>query len=378
MMKKVCICIIMVFMATAMVYAQHPQGHRDYSYTSREWKQIARSYPDEFFMTPEARRIAQNVLDYQRNTGGWPKNLPIHRELGEERKVILADKKKRNDSTTDNDATITEMTYLARLYNILSAQNNPDDKEDLKKYKEAFLKGVDFMLSGQYKNGGWPQFWPENRGYQVHITFNDNAMVQTLKVIRDLRDGKAPFKNLIDEKLKKRLSNSFETGVECILNTQSVVNGEPTVWCQQHDRVTLKPTAARSFELASYCSSESASLVRLLMEIPHPDSRIKAAVHGAMKWFEAHKLMGIRVETYRNENGQYDRRVVEDANAGPLWARYYDFETEQPFFCDRDGIPRKHLSEIGYERRNGYGWYSDGPANLYKRYEKWKKLYDQP
>ena len=375
-MKRIISSIIIAVIATA-VHAQHLQGHRDYSYTSHEWKQIARSYPDEFFMTPEARRIAQNVLDYQRITGGWPKNLPIHRELGLERDIVLADKSKRNDSTTDNDATITELTYLARLYNVLSEQKNPNDEEDLKRYKDAFLKGLEFMLSGQYENGGWPQFWPENRGYQVHITYNDNAMVQTLQVIRNLRDGKAPFGNLVDEKMKQRLTTAFDKGVECILNTQIVVNGKPTVWCQQHDKETLKPAPARAFELASYCSSGSAALVRLLMEIPNPDNRIKAAVNGAMQWFEAHKLTGIRVETYRNENGQLDRRVVSDPQAPPIWARYYDLKNEQPFFCDRDGIPRKNLSEIGHERRNGYGWYSDAPASLYAKYDKWKAKYDK-
>lgn len=375
-MRKIITCIIFAFMS-AGVFAQHLQGHRDYNYSSREWKQIARSYPDEFFKTPEARRIAQNVLDYQRITGGWPKNLPIHRELGQERDVVLADKGKRNDSTTDNDATITEMTYLARLYNVLASENNPADRADMNKYKEAFLKGLQFMLSGQYKNGGWPQFWPDNHGYQIHITYNDDAMVQTMQVIRDLRDGKAPFGNLVDAKMRKKLAAAFDKGVECILNTQIVVNGKPTVWCQQHDRETLKPAPARSFELASYCSSESASLVKLLMEIPNPSNRIKEAVNGAMEWFESHKLMGIRLESYRDKNGQNDRRVVNDSKAGPIWARYYDLENEQPFFCDRDGVPKKHLSEIGHERRNGYGWYSDGPARLYRLYNRWKAKYNK-
>jgi PelA/Pel-15E family pectate lyase len=199
-------------------------------------------------------------------------------------------------------------------------------------------------------------------------------MVQTLQVIRDLRDGKEPFGDLVDDDMKERLSKAFDKGIDCILNTQIIVNGKRTVWCQQHDHVTLKPAPARSFELASYCSSESAALVKLLMEVPHPDKRIRDAVDGAMEWFENHKIMGIRVESYRAENGRYDRRVVNDPQAGPIWARYYDFDTEQPFFCDRDGVPRKTLSEIGYERRNGYGWYSDAPATLYKQYAQWKAV----
>ncbi|NPD91081.1 pectate lyase [Prevotella sp. PMUR] len=338
-----------------------------YKYTSREWKSIVRKSPDSFFRTDEAVRIAENVLDYQRVTGGWPKNIAIHEPLGDRRNEVLEAKKRRTDSTTDNDATILEMTYLARLYH-----QRPDER-----YKQAFMKAVDFLLDGQYDNGGWPQFWPENRGdYQTHITYNDNAMVQTLTVIRDLRDGKTPFDIITDKAIKKRLAKAFDKGVECILNTQIIVNGEPTVWCQQHDSKTLAPAKARAYELPSFCSAESASLVYMLMEIPNPDSRVKAAVNGAMKWFENHKLTGIKVVRFIDSEGKSDTKVVEDAGAEPIWARYYDLEEAEPMFCDRDGVPRRTLAEIGRERRGGYGWYSNSPAYLYPEYEKWKKKYN--
>ena len=60
---------------------------------------------------------------------------------------------------------------------------------------------------------------------------------------------------------------------ECILATQIIKDGEPSVWCQQNDRETLKPAPARAYELPSYCSAESAGIVRLLMELPAPDAR---------------------------------------------------------------------------------------------------------
>ena len=364
-MKKHFICIILIMTMAVPLFAQQQLNPKDYEYSSREWKRIVRESPDAFFKTEEAKRIADNVLAYQRETGGWPKNLPIHRPLGDELDIVLSDKKKRNDSTTDNDATILEMTYLARLY-----KQQPEER-----YKKAFLKGVEFLLSGQYDNGGWPQFWPENRGYQVQITYNDNAMVQTLMVIRDLRNSVAPFDLLVDNALKARLTKAFDKGIECILNTQIIVKGEPTVWCQQHDYKTLKPTSARAYELASFCSAESASLVRLLMELPNPDKRIKAAVNGAMKWFEAHKLTGIRVERFTNEDGKRDTRVVNDEKADPIWTRDYDLEQGKPMFCDRNGVPVKTLAEVGHERRNGYSWYNSAPASLYKQYEQWKKKY---
>lgn len=369
MMKKtLSIAILFLF---ALAGKAQQTTHAGYEYTSREWKRIVKESPDSFFLTAEARRIADNVLAFQRVTGGWPKNIPIHRELGREKEIVLGDKNKRNDSTTDNDATILEMQYLARLYRAL--KDTDANPAELETYKAAFLRGVEFMLSGQYDNGGWPQFWPENRGYQKMITYNDNAMVQTMQVIRDLRDGKAPYDILIDDSLKARLAASFDKGVECILNTQIRVNGKPTVWCQQHDPVTLAPAPARSYELASFCTSESAALVRLLMEIKHPDQRIKDAVIGAMDWFDAHKLTGIREERYVTETGIRDKRIVSDPTAAPLWARFYDLKTEKPFFCDRDGVPRENMSDIGHERRNGYGWYSEAPGKLLKRYAKWKE-----
>ena len=131
----------------------------------------------EFFVTPEARRIGEQLLLFQRETGGWPKNIDMVTPLNdEERAEIEAEKGRRDDSTTDNGATTLQMAYLARLY---AATGDTC-------YRDAFRRGVDYLLAGQYPNGGWPQFWPEMRDYQIHITYNDNAMVNTMSVIRDL------------------------------------------------------------------------------------------------------------------------------------------------------------------------------------------------
>ena len=46
------------------------------------------------------------------------------------------------------------------------------------------------------------------------------------------------------------------------------------------------------------------------------------------------------------------------------WARFYDLEEGKPFFCDRDGIPRRNINDIGPERRNGYQWYNTRPKSI--------------
>ena len=323
----------------------------------------------EFLTSAEAARIGEQVLAYQRVTGGWPKNIDMCRpHTPEEMAKVRSEHDRLNDSTTDNNATTTQMTFLANMY-----QATGDTR-----YRDAFIAGLEYLLSGQYANGGWPQFWPDPQGYQIHITYNDGAMANTLTVLRDIATGDAPYgNNLVDDATRERLRTAFDKGIECILATQIRVNGQPTVWCQQHDRETYAPAPARSYELPSFCSAESAQIVGLLMQLPNPDDRVKAAVHGAMKWFDANKLMGYRIErTGRPHTEEVNTRLVADPKAGALWGRFYDLDSCKIYVSDRDGIPRRSLEEIGHERRNGYSWYNDNPAELYTVYDKWADRYD--
>lgn len=378
----------LLFLLTLLLpLAVAAQTNADGKGVTRRGRNSIRIEDPAFYKTDEARRIGDQVLLWQRCTGGWPKNIDMASPMTDEGKAkVLADKSRKDDSTTDNNATSMQMTYLARLYQATS---------DVK-YRDGFRKGVDYLLSGQYKNGGWPQFWPVMRDYQIHITFNDDAMVNTMEMLRDMYDGKAPYGGtLCDPSMKKRLKKAFDMGVECILATQIKAplhlaidgtvsraynpkkgEGELTVWCQQNDRETLLPAKARAYELPSYCTQESAWIVRLLMQLPNPDKRVKAAIHAAMAWFDKYKLTGLR---YRRVmvNGKWQAVLEKDPKATePVWARYYDLNHTLPYVCDRDGIPRRNLEDIGEERRNGYAWYGTRPAELYPLYDEWADKYD--
>lgn len=322
-----------------------------------------------FFTTEEARRVGDQVLLFQRVTGGWPKNVDMVTPLTDEtREKVLRKKKKTDDSTIDNRATTMQMKYLARLF-----RATKDDR-----YRESFNKGLEFLLAGQYDNGGWPQFWPDPHGYQVHITYNDGAMINTLNLFLAVIKQEPPFDGqLVDNAMRERLQASLNKGVECILKTQIRHNGKPTIWCQQHDKDSYAPAPARAFELAAYCPSESTGIVIFLMNLPNPSDDVKKAIHSAMEWFDKYKITGMKVvRKGKKHTPEYDVLLVEDTTAKPIWARFYDLENCEPFVCDRDGIPRKSLQEIGVERRTGYSWYNDLPEELYKRYDRWADKHD--
>ena len=59
-----------------------------------------------------------------------------------------------------------------------------------------------------------------------------------------------------------------------------------------------------------------------------------------------------------------------------MWARFYDLDTNRPFFSDRDGIKKYDISQIGHERRTGYSWYNRDGSTVLSRYKMWKRELD--
>lgn len=335
----------------------------------KNWVRMAPKLDDNFFQTEEAARIADNVLLYQLNSGGWPKNIYMPAELNpQEREKVTEAKADVNEGTIDNSATTTEIRYLSRTYAATGTE----------KYRNAALEGIRYLLRAQYPNGGWPQFYPLPTGYYTHITYNDNAMVNVMNLLREVYEKRPPYAYVPDS-LCSQARTAFERGVECILQTQVRQNGQLTVWCAQHDEHTLLPAKARAYELPSYSGAESANIVLLLMSLENPSPQVIEAVEGAVRWFEVSKITDLRFERFINDEGKRDYRMVPcTANADKgeecpvLWARFYTLEDNRPFFCDRDGEPRFDISEIGYERRNGYGWYNDSGLKVFRQYKKWK------
>ncbi|MEI6277614.1 MAG: pectate lyase [Prolixibacteraceae bacterium] len=374
-MKWNCLVMIIVLLTVTFVSAQNKQQDDSGSYLNKRWGEVATRMPSQWYGSEEAKLVAENLLVSQKEIGGWAKNEPYHLPYSDSLKTVYLRTKTEKGGTFDNGSTITELRFLAKVY----AHFNDS------RYKQAFEKGVNYILSAQYENGGWPQYYPVKDSqdeilldktvpYSMHITFNDDAMVNVMVLLREIYSGDMEFAPLkTDEVTKEKAKKAFDKGVDCILKAQIRVDNKPTVWCAQHHEITLAPANARAYELASFSGSESIGVIGLLMDIDHPSKDMIAAVNGAVKWLDDHKIEGIKIGSETDQQGNRNRIVVSDKNAAPLWARFYDLETGKPFFCSRDGIKRNSMAEISYERRNGYSWYTNAPAKVMKQYPEWQK-----
>jgi PelA/Pel-15E family pectate lyase len=255
--------------------------------------------------------------------------------------------------TIDNDATIQEMRLLAERYKKTS---NSIYKAE---FKASFKKAMEFLLTAQRSQGGWPQMWPKRKMYSDQVTFNDNAMIRTMVLLKDIVDRAAPFdSDIISSANSAQLQESLHKAVDFILNAQIVNNGELTVWCAQHDTNSYAPVGGRSYELASKSGSESAGIVWFLMNWPHQTEAVRAAIKGALHWYQKNRVADLKFS-----NGEF-----VSAPGASLWYRFYEVHNDKYFFCDRAGESTKtqDIYALSDDRRTGYQWGGDYGSALLK------------
>ncbi len=319
----------------------------------------------DWYQTDEAARIADQVILFQKDNGGWEKNLDMAAMLSEAEKATLIKSKSEGETTIDNKATYTQIQFLGKIITASLLKQTPPN--NFPKYKESFNKGLDYLFAAQYENGGYPQFFPLRKGYYTHITFNDNAMIGVLKLLREVAKKNEDFA-FVDEDRRKQAEKAVAKAIPLILKLQIEIGGKKTVWAAQYDENTLKPAAARKFEPISLTAGESVGIIRFLMLDAKPNREKIEAIEAAIDWYRANKIEGIRWERIKGEN-----TVIKDKKAMPIWARFYEIETMKPIFIGRDSVIHYDVMEIESERRNGYGWYTSEPNQLLEKdYPKWK------
>lgn len=322
--------------------------------TQVRWGDEIFRQPREWHASREARIAADSVILYQTPSGGWPKNTDLLAPPSSPDSV--------GQPTIDNGATTTPMRFLALVV------NGTGDAI----YQQAFERGMDYLFAAQYPNGGWPQYFPLREGYYSRITYNDNAMVNVLELLRNASVGDGPYA-FVDQARRTKASAAVARGIDAILQSQIKQDGQLTVWCAQHDERTLEPAWARSYEPPSLSGGESVGIVRFLMSVEDPAPEIVAAIEGAVRWLRSVAMSGVRLDRIPKPNGRVERVLIEDPEAPPLWARFYELGTNRPLYLDRDSVYRYDFSEIGLERRSGYSYHGTWAAALLdQQYPRWR------
>jgi PelA/Pel-15E family pectate lyase len=337
-----------------------------------------------WYATPEARHIADVIVSFQTPAGGWSKNQPRTGALRQPGQPYAPDNVSKylaaDDfdtprdphwnyvGTLDNDATITELRFLARVAGQVHGAEG-----DV--WRASFLRGVRYLLAAQFPNGGWPQVWPLEGGYHDAITYNDDAVTEAAALLTDVSEGQGDYA-FAPAQLRQQAAAAADRAVACVLATQVVVKGKRTIWAQQHDALTLKPVAGRNFEPAELSTEESADLLLYLMRLPHPSPALITAVHAGADYLAANALYDQAWTGSRDTAG--GRHLAPQKGAGPIWARYYAAATNTPLFGDRDKTLHDDVNELTLERRNGYSWFNTSPKKALDAYAVWKKAHPTP
>lgn len=324
-----------------------------------------------YYELNQIESIADNLLLYQRDSGGWPTNKhPLRVVSADERKRALEDKSMA-DASFDNRNIYPQIEYLSEAF-----KQTGDTR-----YRDAALKGLRYTLDRQYPNGGWAHS-PDRTdlAYFRHITIADEVMPGVLSFLRKVAAGNHPF-DYIDDPLRKQAAQAVAKGDALLLDLQVRIDGKRTGWAGQYHEKTLQPAQGRAYELPGVLAWETVPVLEYLMSIDKPSAEIVDAVNAGAAWLESAKLTGFRIDRVEADSqrfdyhaADYDLVVVEDAGAKPIWARFYDLETSKPFLASRDGKRVYQLSEVDAERRTGYSWYGYWPANfLEAEYPAWQQ-----
>lgn len=310
----------------------------------------------EWFASDTGRRMTEAVLSFQAPNGGWSKHVDFTQHSRRRGESYYAESSEWEwISTIDNDATTEEIHFL------LLADGVHHDQ----RYAESIKRGVDYLLASQYPNGCFPQIYPLEGSYHDAVTFNDNAIVNALFLLRDVADGAFRYPTAMQ---RQRALAAVNAGTECILRTQVTVKGVLTAWGQQHDPLTLEPTSARSYELTSLTALESAEIVDYLMSIRAPSARIVRAVYAATDWLKSVPLHGLAYEHYQ---------LKSSPKAPPLWGRLYEIGTNRVIMANRDGVKLYDWNKLT-DRRSGYGWYTTKPAATLATFAAWSTSHARP
>lgn len=234
-------------------------------------------------------------------------------------------------SSIENGATTAELKYLAKYI----TENKPEDS----KYQDAFIKGIEFLLSTQLDNGGWTMQPNGGSGFNGNIEVGNSAMTEVLTLLSDI----AVLNNQNYVFARKAMNvdaikSAVEKGNDFIVASQISNNNKKAGWASQYDKAG-KVTMGRTYERASVSSYTTKAVVDYLMTIHNPSQAVKDAVESAYSWLKDVKIADKEQEVVKDTsmNNGFDVYFV-DGNG--TWASNYVYDeandSYRPLYSDVD------------------------------------------
>jgi len=138
------------------------------------------------------------------------------------------------------------------------------------------------------------------------------------------------------------------------LKSQIVDDGVKTVWCAQHGMDDYLPKTARSYELPSKSGQESVLIAAFLLAYDQTPEVI-AAAKAALAWFRSPEIVVQDYSYDKTQTGDGVSPIVPDPGKR-MWYRFYELDTNEPMFVNRDATVFRDIRKMDTERKDGYRW----------------------
>jgi hypothetical protein len=259
-------------------------------------------------------RIAENVVLWQRHTGGWPKNIDMARPLSEDERAKLRDEQKLDDSTIDNDATAVQLRFPRHGRRRPAARSSLlpcwPDSSTCSPRSTPTADGLSTFRCGKTTRATSPS------------TTTPSSTCSGFLAMSQPHERRSP-----DSTTRFALAHALPSNVA----TSRASDSDQGQWCadglvpavrREHAAARRRPHLRTSI----HQRLETAAILTYLMKIDKPDAPTIAAIEAGMAWLVKSQIRGLRVEQKPDAAGPagYDVVATPDAGAPPVWARFYD------------------------------------------------------
>lgn len=273
--------------------------------------------------------IADNIVALQNEDGGFcllPDNIDLTQDNLASKLGSLKD-----DSSLENGSTVAQLRYLAKYI----TENKPDDD----RYKNAFFKGLDFLLNNQRSNGGWCMEPASAKGFNGNTEIGNKVTTEVLTLLQDI----AVLNNQNFVFVRKSvdispIKSALEKGNNFIVSSQLSENGTKSGWATQvKDDNTV--TMGRTYERESVSSFTTKDVVDYLMSVHNPSAQMIDAVTSAVAWLKEVKIEDkeLQIVNDTSMNNGFDVYLVDGAGT---WASNYVYDeasnSYRPLYSDVD------------------------------------------